>query len=160
MVILSRVSATSGDACAVYCHPPTRTRACICPSLLELPVAIRHNPAGSGSAGTLAIVPFECYLLMSVLFPTLSTAEVRIVGVSGFGVYLGLLFGFCQRCMHIAVVIVPSSYPFPPSPRLLEVQRFPYSPLLSFLGRSRSLPWCLSFSLFSLYCVARISYPT
>ena len=127
-------------------------------------VAIRHDRPGSGPAGTLAIVPLECYLLLSVLFPTLSTAGVRIVGNSGIGVYLGFLFDFGasqmdHRCIHVAVVTVPSPYPFLPNLGLLEVHHFPYPPLLSLIRRSRSLPWCILFSLFLFYRMARISYP-
>ena len=103
------------------------------------------------------------YLLLSVLLRRLSIVGARIAGLLGFGVYLGLLFGFGagqagQRCMHIAVVTVPSPYPFFSSPRLLEVHRFSLLPLLPFIRRSRSLSWYLLFSLFPLSHIARISF--
>ena len=71
----------------------------------------------------------------------LSTTGARIVGILGFGVYLGLLLGFGagqagHRCMHVVVVTVPSPYPFLLSLGLSEVQHFPLPPppLLSSSG--------------------------
>ena len=90
------------------------------------PVAICHDQPGLGPTGTLEVVPLECLLNFISAFQTLSTARARIAGNSGIGMYLGFLFGFGasqadRRFIHVAVVTVPSPYPFLPNPGLSAV---------------------------------------
>ena len=108
--------------CGWLTHPPD-----------FFPVVTRPDRPGPGPAGTLAVVPLECLFTTLSALRTLSTAGTRIAGNSGIGMYLGFLFGFGggqadHRCMHVAIVTVPSSYPFLPNLGLSEVQHFPPTP--------------------------------
>ena len=104
------------------------------------------------------------YLPLSVLFQMLSTTGARIAGISISRVYLGFLFAFGasqvgQGCMHVAVVVVPSPYPFLSNPGLLEVQRFSLFPLTA-VHRAFTLAIVVFIILVVLlYHIARILYP-
>ena len=121
------------------------------------PVAICPDPLGLSPASLFAIIPMSVCLLLLVLFQTLSTVRVRIAGLSGIRLYLGFLFGFGAgqagpRCMHVAVVTMPSPYLFLPSPGLLEVQRFSLL-LLTAIHRAFTLAAMVSIILVAL-CIS------
>ena len=122
-------------------------------------VAICPDRPDLGPAGLFVVIPTSVSLLLSVLFRTLSTAEVRIESISCIGVYLGFLFGFGAsqagpRCMHVAVVTVPSPYPFLLSPGLLEVHRFSLLPLIAVHRAFTLAPvvFIILVALFILHC--------